>query len=546
LTTLSIPLADLVLDPESNPGFSGLTDAALAAELRPYYTFLGPDARTTVEDDTLTITMPDVSSHQEDRARRSYQRAVKFAERGNYHRAIPAFEEALNSVPLYAGARRNLAMAYLESGDTATAYRLLVETLRLDPNDTWAYLLLGNISMRQDHNTERAERLYEKAVALSPDDHIVLTNYAALLAERGETEKADTCFLRAIRIEPSYPSSYYALAKMAQDIGDARRAVNVLHNMFDVATGPAVRNRIFYAQARRLYLGANIDAAEAAYDELIALVEERAQELEALSGYPTRLEIDESLEVAVITQIAWKYGRDHHLLRYSAQDKAVTPHLLLHELEHIAMEAEARQAGRNLTFTADTAAEQLAMETVRDHTRKLLREGLSETYVDRWTRQTIRAVRSRLYDIPLDMIIELRLMDHYEALRPSQFASLYKLQRDAVPILTDEHVRERTAPIIYRATAGLHYAFALCIDSLYGHRTDYAAPYKREGAPAAGSRIFTLWQRATRTFEPGDEYRLVDNIADLLKLQGWYTWQDDPGDLSVDEPDPDRLQGTTD
>jgi tetratricopeptide (TPR) repeat protein len=252
LTTISIPLADLVLDPEGNLGFSGLTDDALAAELQPYYTFLGPDARVTVEDDTLTITMPDVSSHQEDRARRSYERAVKSAERGNYNRAIPAFEEALNNGPLYAGARRNLAMAYLESGDTATAVRLLVETLRLDPKDTWAYLLLGNISMRQDHNTERAERLYEKAVALSPDDHIVITNYAALLAERGETEKADGYFLKAIQIEPSYPNSYYALAKMARDVGDVQRAINVLDNMFDIASGPTVRNQAFFAEAQGL------------------------------------------------------------------------------------------------------------------------------------------------------------------------------------------------------------------------------------------------------------------------------------------------------
>ena len=99
LSTIPIPLADLVLDPGGNPGFSGLTDAALAAALHPYYTFLGPDARITVEDNTLTITMPDVSSHQEDRARRSYERAVKSAERGSYNRAIPAFEQALNTLP---------------------------------------------------------------------------------------------------------------------------------------------------------------------------------------------------------------------------------------------------------------------------------------------------------------------------------------------------------------------------------------------------------------------------------------------------------------
>lgn len=192
------------------------------------------------------------------------------------------------------------------------------------------------------------------------------------------------------------------------------------------------------------------------------------------------------------------------------------------------MEAEARQAGRHQTYSADAAAEKLAMEAVGDHTRGQRREGLSESYIDRWTHQTIQAVRSQLYNVALDMLIEQRLLDRYETLHPSQSVSLYKLQRDAIPVLTDEHVRKRTAPVIYRATAGLHYAFALCIDSLYGRRTDYAAPYKREGSASAGSRIFTLWQSAARTFEPGDEYRLVDSVAALLKLQGWYTWQQEP------------------
>jgi len=185
------------------------------------------------------------------------------------------------------------------------------------------------------------------------------------------------------------------------------------------------------------------------------------------------------------------------------------------------------------------------LEAVRNHTRKLLREGMSEAYVDRWTRQTIHIVRSQLFNMPLDMIIEQRLMDRYEALRPSQFASLYKLQQDALEVLTDDDIHKTTAPIIYRATVSLNYAFALCIDHLYGHRTDNAAPYKREGAASAGPRIFNLWQRATRNFEPADEYRLVDGVANLLKLQGWYAWQDDPAGDDYSEPEVHGPQGVT-
>ncbi len=44
--------------------------------------------------------------------------------------------------------------------------------------------------------------------------------------------------------------------------------------------------------------------------------------------------------------------------------------------------------------------------------------------------------------------------------------------------------------------------------------------------------------------EPGDEYYLVDETADMLGLSGWYTWIPDPGTHTVE---PDLIaEGTTD
>jgi FimV-like protein len=311
-------LAELVIDPEGDADLSGLTDAELLVALTPYYDFLGDDAEIVVTDDVLQITTPDSSGYQLESAQYDYERAVKLAERGSYDRAIRQFRDVLDILPLHTDARRNLAMAYLESGDPETARELLVQALRLNPQDTWAYLLLGNIAARHDEDRETAERLYEKAVELSPDDHIVITNYAAMLAQRGETEKADGLLLKAIQLEPKHPNAYYALAKMAYDTGDAQRAVNVLDNMFDIAAGPNVRNQPFFDEARRLYLSACTSAAEAAYDDLMALVEQRASELETLTGYPVRLEQNTSLQIPATTRVAWAYGADHHLIRYHA------------------------------------------------------------------------------------------------------------------------------------------------------------------------------------------------------------------------------------
>ena len=214
------------------------------------------------------------------------------------------------------------------------------------------------------------------------------------------------------------------------------------------------------------------------------------------------------------------------------------------------MEAEACEAGRNRTFTATPADDRVANATVADFNAKLRREGTSSAYLDRWTPQTINIIRAQLYNIPLDAIIEQRLLERYESLRPSQFVSLHKMQEEALPVLTDEHIRKHTAPLIYDATVSLNYTFALCIDQLYGDRTDYAAPYKQVGAAVNGPRIFNLWRKTMRRFSPGDQYRLVEDVASLLGLEGWYTWREDrvpasPPETTVEVDEPDLPQGVT-
>ena len=49
MTTISIPLADLVLDPEGNPDLPGLTSVGLAAALQPCQHFVGPEAKIASE-----------------------------------------------------------------------------------------------------------------------------------------------------------------------------------------------------------------------------------------------------------------------------------------------------------------------------------------------------------------------------------------------------------------------------------------------------------------------------------------------------------------
>ena len=50
--------------------------------------------------------------------------------------------------------------------------------------------------------------------------------------------------------------------------------------------------------------------------------------------------------------------------------------------------------------------------------------------------------------LPLDMIIERRLYDAYQPLRPSQLASLHAMYLDSLPALTDREIKRLANELI--------------------------------------------------------------------------------------------------
>lgn len=80
---------------------------------------------------------------------------------------------------------------------------------------------------------------------------------------------------------------------------------------------------------------------------------------------------------------------------------------------------------------------------------------------------------------------------------------------------------------MYRANISLNCASALFVDHLFNGITEYSLPYKNSEQFHTGKQLFDLWLKKVKTFQPGDEYDLVDEYARILKLQNWYEWKHD-------------------
>ena len=304
-----------------------------------------------------------------------------------------------------------------------------------------------------------------------------------------------------------------------------------------------VRSNTLLKEARKLYLKASQQSADQHHDELLRFVDERQEQLAEKTGFPIEVVEDPTLKVSAVSQMAWRHQRDTHLIKYQSKNPALVPHLLAHELEHLALEQAARQAGRNRSFMTTAASRADSIRSIQDDIDRFQRLGVDEASLTTAINSMVEGVVFQLYNIPLDMIIEHHLFERDAVLRASQFVSLYAQHAINLEILTNPQIKQRTPARIYKANLAMNCAYALFMDFLYGAKTQYAAPYRNSNAYVTGQRLFKIWQDSLGVFEAGDEYILVDEFARELKLQRWYEWKTD-AEAALEAPD--RPEGLTD
>ena len=315
--------------------------------------------------------------------------------------------------------------------------------------------------------------------------------------------------------------------------------------MFSRAEVMDVRSQPIFAEARKLYLSAQRELAETQGSDVFKTLETYKAEIAALSGYPVKVRTEAVPgQLSGVAQMAWKRGRDHHLVQVS--DRLPPPdaqHVEAHELTHIRLETLARSHSRNRWFTTTAASRELAIRSLAPDIKKLERRGYSGDSITQVVLDLVGGLSGSVFNTPLDMWIETLLHREMPALRHAQFVSLHRLAGEALAATTHSEIRKLTPPKVLRASTALNGAAALFLDDFTHGATDFWAQYQRLDGANVSPRLFQLWIDRRDAFQPGDEYDLVDAFADLLGLRGWYEWKPDPGTHEVTEVS--TREGTT-
>ena len=250
---LRIPLKDILIKPGERFDFSESSEELVIEKIKKAYGVIVDVMDICIHDDMVHIEFRDATPEKFDEAMAKLKRGVTEAEEGRPLKALKLFQEVLSIIPENVDARRNMAKIYLDLGNLEKAKKHLFECLQVNPKDAWSCIMLGNIYARNENNLNVGGFFYDKCLEINPDDPMVACNYASLMMEKGEFQKAEVLFKKALKIQ-DIPNAYYGLALLYHMAGHMEPARSVLETFF--TRNPSLKgvdhSRI-YQEARELY-----------------------------------------------------------------------------------------------------------------------------------------------------------------------------------------------------------------------------------------------------------------------------------------------------
>ncbi len=180
--------------------------------------------------------------------------ALSVARIGDWHDDLALWSDTVAKSQDLALPHYNLGAALRGRGDPAGAAREFRAALERHPTPLVASLALTNLG-RQEEDAGRIDaalELYERAVAVDPDNASGRSNLGALLAERGRVADAVPHLSAAVRIRPDDPDARFNLGMALLDLGRPDEAAAELQAAADLAPGDlAIRARLEAVRAAR-------------------------------------------------------------------------------------------------------------------------------------------------------------------------------------------------------------------------------------------------------------------------------------------------------
>jgi tetratricopeptide (TPR) repeat protein/glutathione synthase/RimK-type ligase-like ATP-grasp enzyme len=152
-----------------------------------------------------------------------YHHGAVLAQLGRLREALASLDRAIELQNDYVPAFAKRCQVLSALGDMSGAVFSALRCCELSPNDTSAWLLLGDLLMKNDE-VGPAISAYDKGLALSPTHFQCLCNKAQALKQAGQTSIALTHVRAALLVESTNREALLLCGSIEQELGNAEEA----------------------------------------------------------------------------------------------------------------------------------------------------------------------------------------------------------------------------------------------------------------------------------------------------------------------------------
>lgn len=131
---------------------------------------------------------------------------------GNYSESLKIFDRAINLEPNNAENYNNKGLCYSGLGNYDNAISALRYAIKLSPQSAFLYSNLG-LQYRHNHEHKKAILCLKKALNLN-ENEIAWSMLGGCYGELQELDKAEQCFLNALKLNPNFPPAHVDLANV--------------------------------------------------------------------------------------------------------------------------------------------------------------------------------------------------------------------------------------------------------------------------------------------------------------------------------------------
>ena len=186
---------------------------SLEKAFRQFYTVENVEPQIEISSDFVKIT---IDTERIEIESNKFQKLVSLCESSKFEEAKILAVKLIDSNPNISEYHRILGQVYSELGNQEEAVNSLIYALRWNPKNEWALLMMGNIFAKYKDDIETAIKYYDQVLVIKPNDNITLNNIGANLMQLGKRDEALSYFEKALKSNPEYPNTYYAIALVAE------------------------------------------------------------------------------------------------------------------------------------------------------------------------------------------------------------------------------------------------------------------------------------------------------------------------------------------